>query len=266
MELKVLITWFRGFIGKHLTTILSENNIQWVWFEGNLLDTENIENFFQKNKIETVVHLVGAFEEPFDHQMKLNFDTTKNLIQVWIKYWLKKIIYTSTGAVYGEPSWEKSLEDDILLPNTFYGLSKKLTEDLIQYYTRQNLLESIILRFPNVYGEWNNKWVIYNFKNSIKNLNKVILYWDWTQKRNFLFVKDASESIVNALTYKNSWVFNIATTHAYSLNDVLEALSKKYVFDIEKRDSNNNLKNLILDVHKAQEVLEFSPQYNELII
>lgn len=85
--------------------------------------------------------------------MQMNFQTTKNLLEVANEFGVKKIIFTSTGATYGEPILSESFESDFQSPNTWYGLSKKFGEELIQYYSQNFGFTSVILRYPNVYGK-----------------------------------------------------------------------------------------------------------------
>lgn len=266
MELKILITWSNGFIWKYLTKELDILWIPYIWFKWDLLNKNDIVNIFENNNIDLIVHLVWTFDEPFENQIELNFNTTKNLLEVWKRYWVKKIIYSSTWAVYWEPIWDESFEEDFCKPNTFYWLSKKITEDLLFYYTNNYWIESVILRFPNVYWEWNYKWVIYNFKNSIEKNWELILYWDWEQSRNFLYILDAIDAIIKSINYDWSDIFNISNPIKISLNDLVKIFQDKYEFKILYKDSNNNLKDLLLNIDKAKNKLWFSPNFTDIII
>lgn len=266
MELKTLITWSSWFIWKKLIEELSLRSDLYLCFKWDLLNRKEIEKYFSENNINQVIHLVWAFDWDFDNQMLLNFKTTQNILEIWVKYWLQKIIYTSTGAVYWNPIWEESFEDDTCTPNTTYWLSKKLTEELITYYTENYSIESVILRYPNVYWEENKKWVVYNFLQQINENWNIVLYWDGTQGRNFLYVEDAVDAIILATEYQDSWIFNISNPSPLTLNDVISKLKKKYDFKVEYKQANNNLQFLYLNIDKAKEKLWFEPKFKDLKI
>lgn len=266
MELKTLITWSSWFIGKKLIEELSLKKESYICFKWDLLDKSDIEGYFSNHQIHRVIHLVWAFDGDFDNQMKLNFNTTQNLLEIGSKFWLKKIIYTSTWAVYWNPKWSESLESDVCLPNTFYWLSKKITEDLITYYKENHAIQAVILRYPNVYWEGNTKWVIYNFLQQIQNNWNIVLYGDWTQWRNFLHVQDAVSAIILALEYEDSWIFNISNPIPYTLKDIICILEKKYKFNVEFKQANNNLQFLYLNIDKAKGKLWFEPKFKDIKI
>ena len=259
-KINICLTGSNGFIGSHLTKILSSNNeIILTPFEGNLLIKEDIESFFDANiKIDQIIHLAGSFIGDFDELLNSNVLTTQNLLDVAEKNKVNKIIYASTGAVYGEPIMQESVEDDPLKPNTLYGLSKMYAEDCIKYYANNFNIEFVILRFPNVYGENNKKGVIYNFLDDIKTKQEITIYGTGTQSRNFLHVIDACQAIEKAIYYDKSDIFNISNSIKTSINDVVSILKCKFQFNVAYRPQNNNLKDLLLCVDKAKKELHFS--------
>lgn len=267
-KIKICITGTDGFIGSNLTKTLNlNNNIILIPFDGNLLNKDDIVNFFDANKnIDQIIHLAGTFFGDFDELLKINVLTTQNLLHIAVKNGVKKIIYPSSGAIYGEPIMEESLETDILKPNTFYGLAKLYTEDCIKYYYNNFNLNYIILRLPNVYGENNNKGVIYNFLTDIKNKREITIYGDGTQSRNFLHVSDVCMAIEKSIFYDKSDIFNISNPTKVSINEIVKILAKKYEFRIIYKEANNNLKDLLLDINKARNELNFLPKVKDLQI
>lgn len=265
-RLRVCVTGSNGFVGQNLTEILlKENNIEIIPFVGDLLVKEETDNFFQSHKdIDQVVHLVGGFFGSFEDLVKVNVIALGNLLEALVENKIGKIIFTSTGAVYGEPIEAESKETDPLSPNTLYGLSKKYAEECIEYYADNFDLEYVILRFPNVYGAGNNKGVIYNFVSNIKEKGEITVYGDGTQSRNFLHVSDACQAIKLAINYQKSDVFNISNSHKFSINDIVEILKQNYKFKVTHLPANNNLKDLLLNIDKASKLLEFKPKITEL--
>lgn len=262
VEDKIVITGSRGFIGRRLLATL--HNFDVVPFHGNLLVPGEVETFFSEHKPTQAVHLVGGFDGPFEQLLQKNVLPTQNLLETGWKHGLRKIIYASTGAVYGEPVKEKSVETDPLQPNTLYGLSKKFAEEVTHFYKRQYGIENIILRFPNVYGAENNKGVLFQFLQAIKTKGSISIAGDGSQSRNFLHVQDACNAIEKALHYNGSGIFNISNPVKVSINELVEQMKQYYTFGIEHRPQDNYLKDLLLDTSKAQEELGFQAANSDL--
>lgn len=262
MDIKrpICIVGYRGFIGTHLTKYLSTKKISYICFEGDLLKKEDIEVFLKKNSVSEAIFLTGTFDPPFENLININVLTLNNFLNIGIKYLLKKIIFISTGAVYGEPIRKRSKETDPLKPNTLYGLSKLIAEKCIDFYQNNYGLKSIILRCPNIYGEGNRKGVIYKFLSSIKKNKKIIIEGDGEQKRDFLYINDACLAIEKAITYENSDIFNISNIKCLSINDVVSQLRTRYDFSIEFTPTANNLNRLSLDISKAKKMLGYFPK------
>ena len=266
-RLKIAVTGSDGFIGTNLAETLKDSDIEIVPFSGDLLKKEDIELFFQKNHgIDQIIHLVGLFFGSLDELIKLNVLAFNNLLEAATKNGVKKVIFTSTGAVYGEPIGERSKESDPLRPNTCYGLSKKYAEECLLYYADNFNLDYVILRFPNVYGPNNNKGVVFTLLKSIEEHGKVTIFGDGTQSRNFLHVSDACIAIKQSIDFGGREIFNISNPNKVSVNDVVELLAKKHKFKIEHEPANNNLKDLLLDIEKANQKLGFEPQMKELLV
>lgn len=260
---KIGITGSDGFIGSRVRARLRELQVPHCNFEGDLLRDDDVRRYFLNNKVEQIINLVGSFDLPFENQIRLNVLSVQKLLEIGIPLGLKKIIFTSTGAVYGEPQREASVETDFLKPNTLYGLSKKYAEDCIQYYANNSNLQFIILRFPNVYGPGSTKGVVYQFLKSIQEKERIVIFGRGEQKRNFLFVDDAVESIIQALSWnKRSEIFNIASEEIYSLNEVAAILKEQGVnFDVEYQpaDETNTLYILSENINKAKTMLGWKP-------
>ncbi|MCX6808591.1 MAG: NAD(P)-dependent oxidoreductase [Candidatus Berkelbacteria bacterium] len=265
-RLKIAIFGSDGFIGTHLLKLLSQNEkIELIPFKGNNLERKEIFDFFEENSgIDQVINLAGTFFGDFDQLSKVNLVVLNNILETATANKVGKIIYTSSGAVYGEPLRSESKESDPLHPNTVYGLVKKYCEESVLFYNETKRLEYCILRFSNVYGEGNNKGVIYNFLTDIEKSGKVRVTGDGEQSRNFLYVTDACEALEKAIFHKKSAVFNISNPIKVSINDILEKLRQTHKFEVEYVKSDNFLKDLLLNIDKAKEELGFEPKVVDL--
>jgi len=261
---KICITGSNGFIGSNLLKFLSgKREIEIFAFKGNLLNKKDIEIFFETHKkIDQIVHLAGGFFGDFNTLFSINVTATNNLLEQAVKHSVKKIVFASSGAVYGEPLRGKSRENDPLNPNTPYGLSKMFAEECIRYYSRCHKLDFVILRFANVYGPGNSKGVMYNFFNSIKEKNKLTIFGTGKQRRNFLFIEDAVRSIISAMEYPEKEVFNIADKSVYSLDEVVKMLKNSNLnFEVEYKpaEETNALQVLSEDITKARRIMNWRP-------
>lgn len=259
------ITGCSGFIGKNLVDLLNRSGrYDTRCFKGDLLKEKDIENFFKKKDIHTVIHLAGAFFGEFNTLLDANFNTTANILKIGIENGLEKIIFSSSGAVYGNPVGNTSKETDCPRPNTYYGLIKLYAEQLIQLYSNLYGLKYIILRFPSVYGEGNDKGVIYNFLSGIREKGLITIYGDGKATRNFLHVSDACGAIKKCIDYKNSDIFNISNPSKVSINDLVKLLKKNYSFKVEYREADNNLHDLSLNINKARKAIGFIPRVKDM--
>lgn len=259
------ITGGSGFIGTNLKLMMEMRRINFIEFKGNLLNDKDVSDFFTSNQISTVIHLAGSFSGSYEDLINANLMTTQKLLETGLRFGLKKIIYSSTGGVYGNTkSKTGSKETDNTDPNTLYALTKSQSEESIKYYSMNNKLIGIILRFPNVYGPGSRQGVIHNFISDIKEKKEITIFGSGKQTRQFLHVDDACKAILLALQWKTSDIFNITNPKEYTLNEITGFLKKYYAFSVIHLPQNNKLTHMKLDPGKSAKILKFSPQYTKI--
>ncbi len=261
----ILITWSHGFIGSHLCDELTRAGIEYSRFQWDLSNIGDIESNIPEWKFDSIIHLAGTYVWDLQSQMQRNVDHTSNLLGIASKKWIKKVIFSSSWAVYGNTTGNNSREDDALEPNTEYWYTKRIAEDMLLGYSRFAWITAIILRFPNVYWP-GSRGVIATFTSHIKEQGMIYLSWDGLQLRNYLYVNDAVSAIVKALDYDKTDIFNITNPIPLSLLQVIDSFKKKYQFEVVRKDDGNSLKNLVLDHEKAKRFLNFQAQYTDLVI
>lgn len=267
MSKRVCITGSEGFIGRNLLEYLKDKDIEPVVFVGDLLKQEDLDKFFNKEKnIETVVHLAGAFFGDNKTLLDANLITTLNLLSKFKVYGINKIVFSSTGAVYGEPKNNRSKESDECSPNTFYGLTKLLAEESIKTYKNLENIDYGILRFPNVYGKYNNKGVIYSLYNNAVNNGEININGDGNQRRDFLNVRDACKAIYLSIKSDKSGIYNVTNPNGMSLNELVKVIKVNVNKEIKVNylPSNNNLVDLLLDPGLAEKELGFTSDIKEI--
>lgn len=266
-KIKIFVTGHKGFIGSNLLKLLEgDAGVKLITYDGNILDKKIIENFIKKNMPDVIIHLVGIFSGNFKKLMKINVQATQIISSLAQKYSVKKIILASSGAVYGTYKNKSYKENDILLPNTLYGLSKKMSEEILFFYSRISKFSYIILRFPNIYCEEQGKGVIAKFTKGIKNKKEIIINGNGFQKRNFLHISDACEAIKKAIHYDGSNTFNISSSVNLSINQLALLFKKKYKFEIKYSKTTNQLNNLNLSYKKAIKKMNYKPTVESITL
>lgn len=166
--MKILITGACGYVGTELVNKLINNNkiiaLDTMWF-GNFLDKHknlkiiksDVRNFDHKilKNIDTVIHLANIANDPSaelnkDLSWDVNVLGTLRLIELSIKYKVKKFIFASSGSVYGISKKRKVTEDTKLLPISLYNKTKMVAEKILLNY--KNKIKLFIVRPATVCG------------------------------------------------------------------------------------------------------------------
>lgn len=247
---KVLVTGGAGFIGSHLSNKLSENNLDVLVIDNlskgkktNL--TRNINfiqedvrskkfiNSFQKFKPDYLFHLAAqtnlakSLENP-KKEFEINFLPIVEILEIAKNTNLKKIIFSSSAAVYGDNKNYPIKEDSPTNPVSPYGISKLATENYIKYFSSIYKLPYIILRYANVYGPkqdfTNEGGVVAIFIAKIINSEHVEINGTGKQTRDFIFVEDVINANIKSLNKKITGVYNIGTSSETSITDLYKKI------------------------------------------
>ncbi len=243
--MKILITGGAGFIGSHLVekllqencqvlvldnlhTGLRENLPQGVPFIEMDVRDENVLAIFAKEKFDAVVHLAGqtmvnvSVDDPqFD--AAVNIQGTINLLEAARKTGVKRVVFASTAAAYGDAKELPIVETTALAPLSFYGLSKVTVEHYLALYHEIFNLDYVVLRFANVYGERQGDGgeggVISIFTKRIASGQVITIYGDGGQTRDFVYAGDIAAGIYCALcTDQVNTAYNLSTQTEVSVN------------------------------------------------
>ncbi len=251
--MKALVTGGAGFIGSHLVDTLLDSgyfvrvidNLSTGNLEHLSLNRENIE-FYQgdirskadmkkafSDDIDFVFHLAAhisvadSMKNP-DECFDINVAGTNNLLQLATEAKVKKVVISSSAAVYGDQQIMPISEDATLNPLSPYGASKQMDEILASLYTRSFNLPVVCLRYFNVFGPRQNPNSPYAAVIPIviqRALNKqdIIVYGDGNQTRDFVYVKDiARANLLAAKSEKtNGMSVNICSGKQTSINQVI---------------------------------------------
>jgi UDP-glucose 4-epimerase len=243
--MKILITGGAGFIGSHLVEKLLKENCQVMVLDNlhtglkeNLPEgvpliemdvrDENILTVFAKEKFEAIVHLAGqtmvnvSVDDPkFD--AAVNIQGTINILEAARKTGVKRVVFASTAAAYGDAKELPIVETTALSPLSFYGLSKVTVEHYLALYQEIFKMDYVVLRFANVYGERQGDGgeggVISIFTKRIASGKTITIYGDGGQTRDFVYAGDIAAGIYCALHTDNvNTAYNLSTQTEVSVN------------------------------------------------
>lgn len=309
----ILITGAAGYIGSHTAINFINNNYDIVIFDnletghletiealkkignvkfeqGDLRNIEDIEKVFEKYDIDAVIHfaafsLVGESVTDPAKYYRNNTCGTLNLLETMVKHNVKKIVFSSTCATYGEPNYTPIDEKHSQSPINPYGNSKLCIEYMLKDFDKAYGLKSIILRYFNVagcdeqsrIGEWHNPetHLIPNILKSTFGEAKTFKIFgddyetpDGTCIRDYVNVEDLATAHRLAYLYlkKNnkSDIFNLGTEKGDSVKQVFDTcekvLDKKINVEIVERRAGDPAK-LYANANKAKSVLGWNPEH-----
>lgn len=252
--MNILVTGGAGFIGSHLTRELIREGHNVVVVDNlstgrkeNLMDeikfyeidvrTNELSKILNDEKIEKIVHLAGqtmvdaSIKDPMEDANQ-NIGGIVNLLEAARQNNVERVIFSSTAASYGDVDAEDLpvLENHILNPMSFYGLSKVTAEKYIALYNALYGLNYVILRFANVYGERQGDGgeggVISIFTKKLANNENITIFGDGEQTRDFIYAGDIAKGILAALNTENiNTVYNLSTETETSLRELISILS-----------------------------------------
>ena len=287
---KVLVTGGAGFIGSHLVRAIlargdnvrvlddyssgSKANLDGVDVE---LVVEDIRNEATVKRavegVDTVFHLAAFVSVPASMEDPTKcYDTnvmgSLNILRAAQEAGVHRVVLASSAAVYGERD-EIVLENDTPLPVSPYAVSKLSMEHLAQMYTRAYGLETVCLRFFNVFGPCQSPDSPYaaaipRFTQDLINKNQVTIYGDGSQTRDFVFVEDVVQGILKASDVEEvaGTVFNISGGKSISILELVDILHRFFPEAKEPtygpaRDGDIRFSQA--DITRAIEALEYRP-------
>ena len=246
--MKILITGVAGLLGSRLADWIIENTDNQVigiddmsgGYEDNVhtdvnlykvdLSTDDISGIFEDNKPDVVYHLAAYAAEglsPFIRKFNYrnNLVSTASIINECIIHNVKRLVFTSSMAVYGHGK-PPFTEDDLPCPIDPYGIAKYGAEMDIKIAGEQHGLDWCIIRPHNVYGVKQNVWDRYRnvlgiWMYQYMNDEDMTIFGDGEQTRAFSFIDDTLEPMYKAGIQDNcsKEIINLGGTKFYSIKE-----------------------------------------------
>ena len=276
----------------HIETINALKNIGNVEFiKGDLKNKKDIEFVFKNFDIDTLMHFAGYIqvEESTQNPSKYyenNIIGTINLLNTMVEYNVKKIIFSSTCAIYGEPEYLPIDENHPKNPLNPYGKTKLIIEAMLDDYDKAYDIKSVRLRYFNVagadcsagIGEWHQPetHLIPNILKSVFEKEKIFNIFgndydtfDGTCIRDYVNVEDLACAHVLALEYlkkeNKTECINIGTSQGNSVKEIFDTVKlisgKNIPVEFKPRRAGDAAK-LIADTKKARKILNWEPAHS----
>jgi len=319
--MNILIVGGAGYIGSHIVTLIKKKNKTIIFdnfsnskkniinsfkalnlkniviIKGDIRDTKLLIKVIKQYRIDSVIHLAALKSVKESFKKKKNyFDNNVNgsisLVRAMLKAGCKKLVFSSTASVYGNPKYLPIDEKHpISLKLNPYAKSKYIIENYLNNLSKNNsLFKIIILRYFNVAGAHPSKIIgenpRYNFENlfpsilySIKNSRPLKIYGrnyltpDRTSIRDYVHVMDIARAHVNALNYlkknKGFYIFNLGTNHGSSvlfIKNIFEKILKEKIPHLFYPKRVGDPEKSVASSKKAKKILKWKPNYSILDI
>jgi len=245
----IVVTGCAGFIGSNLVDRLLESGIEVTGIdnfstgqrrfleratahpkfrlcEGDLLDLEFLKRSF--DGAESVIHLAANADVRFgtDHPRKdleQNTFGTFNVLEAMRANGIERIVFSSTGSVYGEAAVIPTPEDaPFPVQTSLYGASKLAGEGLMAAYCEGFGMQALIFRFVSILGERYTHGHVFDFYAQLRrNPRRLRVLGNGRQRKSYLHVQDCIDAILLAMkkTQQRVSIFNLGVDAYCELND-----------------------------------------------
>lgn len=307
----VLICGGAGYIGSHNVRAFTEHGEEVIvvdsletghkasvpsdikFYEGDIRNGELLDKIFAENNVEAVVHfcaysLVGeSVEKPLKY-FDNNVGGMISLLEAMQRNDVKRIIFSSTAATYGEPKKLPILETDDTNPTNPYGESKRIMEKMMHWVSLQHGIKYVSLRYFNVAGAWRDGTIGEDhhpethlipliLQVPLGKREHVTVYGDdyptkdGTCIRDYVHVEDLAHAHILALEYLRnggeSDIFNLGSGDGYSVMEMIMAARKATGQDIPVEIGTRRAGDparLVADSTKAHNILHWQPEITRM--
>lgn len=281
----VLITGGLGFIGSHIADELLKDNKVIIIDNLSTGKISNLKNPHHENlKIikedlndanldeiltgtDYVFHLAAMASVPLSVENpvkcnEINVNATVKLLNACVSNNVKKIIFSSSSAVYGDNTNMPLNESEVPMPKSPYAASKACCELYLKTFYESYGLNYTALRYFNVFGpkqDRNSQYasVIPNFIGTLLEGNQPEIYGDGEQSRDFVFVKDVVKANIKACESDYNGTVNVASGEKITINRLYEIVKNTLESDIEPKylpERPGDIKHSLADIKNMEKI------------
>jgi UDP-glucose 4-epimerase len=307
--MKILVTGGAGYIGSITVEVLKEKGFEPIIFDnlvtghqtsvgkekfykGDLTkDIPLLEKVFKEEKPEAVIHfaamsLVGESVKNPQKYFTNNLIGALNLLKVMLEYQVLKIVFSSTAAVYGEPTKVPIDEDDPKAPTNPYGESKLMIEKILKWYGEAYGLSAIALRYFNACGatldgslgedhQPESHLIPAAMQAALGQRKDFTLFGndypteDGTCIRDYIHVLDLAQAHILALNNSQEGFkyYNVGTNHGFSVLEIIQMIKKisgvDFATPFSPRRAGDPAR-LIAKAEKIKKELGWEPKHSDL--
>jgi len=234
---RILVLGHTGFIGscleRHFRHLLPDIEIVGRSLPNvDLTKEEDVINLSDFFNLESAVIMCAAIKRQFGDSLDTflqNLSMTMNLCRLLEKRPVKRFIFFSSAAVYGEDIHNINItEQTPVHPTSYYGMAKHISECLFTKVIGQEAQGSlVILRPPLIYGpgDAGETYGPVKFINAARDKEQITLWGDGRERREFIFIEDIIKIVYHLVFHKYTGVINVASGKSHSFRDVIEIVS-----------------------------------------
>jgi UDP-glucuronate 4-epimerase len=244
---------------------------QFELITGDIRNPQHLQEVFQKNRIDLVVHLAAragvrpSIEQPLLYQ-DVNIKGTMVLLEACKEYEVKNFVFASSSSVYGEnqrvPFSEKDLDIQPISP---YGATKRAGELLCYSYYHLYGMNIACLRIFTAYGPRQRpEMAMHKFTRLIDRGEKVPMFGDGSSRRDYTYIDDLIEGIRAVFHHHRGFeIYNLGESQTTSLRELIrlieEALGRKANVEVLESQP-GDVSITYADISKAKEMLGYQPR------
>ena len=291
--MKYIVTGGAGFIGSHIVEALAEShevvvidnfssgkqeNLNMVrdsvtGIQGSITNLSLLKKVFKEADgifhEAAIASVTGSVDNPIaTHQT--NLTGTLKVLLAARDCRVKKVVFASSSAIYGEEPTLPKREDMPPAPLSPYAVSKLAGEYYCNVFSELFGVKTVSLRYFNVFGprqDPNSEYaaVIPKFITRILNNQPPLIFGDGTQTRDFIYVKDVVQANMLAMQSSVTGTFNIGSGQSTDLNTLassLEKIMKVSLPPVYEKPRSGDIRDSVSDITAAKKALEYQTEYS----